>query len=193
MPPGTENMDVSKGGMWHYGFHMAPEFPEMLTKDRERDMGLREAIKISNVPVYQELARRIGLQKMHDGITSIGYGNGEIGMVVYNFWLVGPLKISAIKQAQFLARLARNELPFPKDAQDKVREIIQIEQGNGWTLYGKTGWVSDTKPEIGWWTGWVEKNGVVYSFALNFDINQPSDAAKRIELGKASLKALGVL
>jgi beta-lactamase class D len=26
----------------------------------EHDMGLREAIKISNVPIYQELARRIG-------------------------------------------------------------------------------------------------------------------------------------
>ncbi len=37
MPPGNENMDPSKGGMWHYGFHMAAEFPEMLTKDRERE------------------------------------------------------------------------------------------------------------------------------------------------------------
>ena len=36
MPPGTENMDPAKGGMWHYGFHMSAEFPEMLTKDRER-------------------------------------------------------------------------------------------------------------------------------------------------------------
>ncbi len=34
--PGTENMDASRGGAWHYGFHMAPEFPEMLTKGRER-------------------------------------------------------------------------------------------------------------------------------------------------------------
>jgi pimeloyl-ACP methyl ester carboxylesterase len=37
MPPGTENMDPAKGGMWHYGFHMAEGFPEMLTKDRERE------------------------------------------------------------------------------------------------------------------------------------------------------------
>jgi pimeloyl-ACP methyl ester carboxylesterase len=34
-PPGTENMDPAHGGSWHYGFHMAPEFPEMLTKGRE--------------------------------------------------------------------------------------------------------------------------------------------------------------
>lgn len=35
--PGTENMDASRGGAWHYGFHMAPDFPEMLTKGRERE------------------------------------------------------------------------------------------------------------------------------------------------------------
>lgn len=35
--PGTENMDALRGGAWHYGFHMAPGIPEMLTKGRERD------------------------------------------------------------------------------------------------------------------------------------------------------------
>lgn len=34
--PGTENMDALRGGAWHYGFHMAPDFPEVLTKGRER-------------------------------------------------------------------------------------------------------------------------------------------------------------
>lgn len=37
MPLGTENMDTAKGGMWHYGFHMAKDFPEMLTAGRERE------------------------------------------------------------------------------------------------------------------------------------------------------------
>jgi pimeloyl-ACP methyl ester carboxylesterase len=35
--PGTENADALRGGAWHYGFHMAPEIPEMLTKGRERE------------------------------------------------------------------------------------------------------------------------------------------------------------
>lgn len=35
--PGTENMDALRGGAWHYGFHMAPDVPEMLTKGRERE------------------------------------------------------------------------------------------------------------------------------------------------------------
>jgi beta-lactamase class D len=159
----------------------------------EQDMGLREAIKASNVPVYQELARRIGLERMRDNVARMGFGNGEMDTVVDNFWLEGPLKISAVEQTQFLARLARDELPFPRDDQAKVREIVQLEQGNGWTLYGKTGSVNVPNSGIGWWVGWVIKDSHVYSFALNIDITQASDAAKRIELGKASLKALGVL
>ncbi|QSA98426.1 class D beta-lactamase [Methylococcus sp. EFPC2] len=159
----------------------------------EQDMGLREAIKISNVPVYQELARRIGLKRMRENVARLGYGNGEIGTVVDNFWLTGPLKISAIEQTQFLAQLARDELPFPKDAQAKVRELVQLEQGNGWILYGKTGWADTADPDIGWWVGWVLKNKHLSSFALNIDMKDKSDAPKRIELGKASLKLLGAL
>lgn len=42
--PGTENADVLHGGAWHYGFHMAPNFPEMLTQGREREY-IRAQIK----------------------------------------------------------------------------------------------------------------------------------------------------
>ena len=55
------------------------------SKAWEQDMGLRSAIKISNVPVYQELARRIGLERMRDNVASISYGNGEIGTVADRF------------------------------------------------------------------------------------------------------------
>jgi len=159
----------------------------------EEDMSLRDAIKISNVPVYQELARRIGLERMRENVAKLDYGNMEIGTTVDNFWLVGPLQISAIEQTGFLARLAQDELPYPQDIQKTVREIVRIEQGDNWTLYAKTGWGGDTRPEIGWWVGWVQKEGHIYAFALNVDIYQASDADKRIPLGKASLKALGVL
>ncbi len=35
--PGTENLDALRGGAWHYGFHMAKDMPEMLTKGREEE------------------------------------------------------------------------------------------------------------------------------------------------------------
>lgn len=47
--------------------------------------------------------------------------------------------------------------------------------------------------EIGWWVGWVRKDGKLYTFALNIDIPDNETGAKRVPLGKAGLQALGVL
>lgn len=162
-------------------------------KTWEKDMALREAIAASNVPIYKELARRIGLERMRDGVSRLDFGNKEIGTTVDDFWLVGPLKISAIEQTRFLAKLAQDQLPFPKALQNSTREIVLVDQGPDWTLYGKTGWENAPEEGIGWWVGWVQKRGRVYAFALNMDIKKASDASKRIELGKASLNALGIL
>ena len=159
----------------------------------ERDMGLREAIAVSNVPIYQALARRIGLERMRASVTRLEYGNGEIGDRVDEFWLRGPLKISAVEQVRFLTRLATGALPFPPDAQAKVREILLTDAGDGWKLYSKTGWESAPGPGIGWWVGWVRKGAAIHAFALNMDMRQSSDAGRRVELGKASLRALGVM
>ncbi len=60
----------------------------------EKDMTLAEGMKLSAVPVYQELARRIGLPLMAEQVKKAQFGNAEIGPQVDNFWLVGPLKIT---------------------------------------------------------------------------------------------------
>jgi beta-lactamase class D len=159
----------------------------------EQDMGLRDAIKVSNVPVYQELARRIGLERMNDYLALMNYGNKNTGTVVDMFWLQGPLKISAVEQSKFLARLALGELRLSADVQQSVREIIRVDQGDDWVLYAKTGWTTTPTPDIGWWVGWVVKDERIFSFALNIDMVDKGDAAKRMDLGKASLKLLGLI
>jgi len=159
----------------------------------EQDMNLRDAIRVSNVPVYQELARRIGLDRMRKNLAAIPYGNTETGAEVDTFWLKGPLKISALEQTRFIARLAQDSLPFDAETQRTVREILHLEQGGNWNLYGKSGWTTTPDPDIGWWVGWVEKDGHIFSFALNIDMPERIDIAKRVKLGKAVLNALGVL
>ena len=159
----------------------------------ERDMGLRGAIAMSNVAIYQELARRIGLDQMRENVSKLGYGNKDIGTSVDTFWLLGPLRISAVEQTKFLANLAQEGLPYPRAFQEKVREIILVEKSTNWMLYGKTGWENVPGPGVGWWVGWVQKDTRIYAFALNIDMQNPSDASKRVELDKASLEALGVL
>jgi beta-lactamase class D len=159
----------------------------------EKDMSLREAMPVSNVPVYQELARRITLDRMAKNLTLIGYGNNEVGTAVDKFWLEGPLTISAVEQTIFLAALAQNKLPYTKKIQDQVREVIRLENDDNWELYGKTGWTDSPDPDIGWWVGWVVKEGKIYSFALNIDMLEASDSKKRVELGRKSLISLGIL
>lgn len=159
----------------------------------EQDMSLRDAIKVSNVPVYQELARRTGIKRMREQLARLNYGNGATGKVVDNFWLVGPLKISALEQARFQARLAQDQLPFPKAAMAGTREIMLLEKTPTYSLYAKTGWTDATVPGTGWWTGWVQKGDQVHAFALNIDIVDDADGQKRVPLGRACLAALGMI
>jgi len=158
-----------------------------------QDMSLRDAIRVSNVPVYQGLARRIGLARMREGLRQLDYGNRDPGRVVDMFWLDGPLTISAREQTVFLDRLAQDSLPVPKAAMAGVREILR-QEGPA-ELYAKTGWGSPpgAQVDIGWWVGWVKKDGKLYTFALNVDIPDNETGAKRVTLGKAGLQALGLL
>ncbi|HEX7515797.1 MAG TPA: class D beta-lactamase [Chthoniobacterales bacterium] len=163
-------------------------------KEWERDMGLREAIKMSNVPIYQELARRIGIERMREGVKRLGYGNMKIGSVVDRFWLDGPLAISAVEQTEFLHRLVKGSFPINPNAVRAVKEITLLEKTDAYELHGKTGWLfSPTTPQIGWWVGWIERENKVYPFALNIDMRSDADAVKRIPLGRNCLKALGKL
>ena len=56
-------------------------------------MALRGAMRVSNVPFYQELARRIGPERMGEAIRRLQCGNRRIGSNVTTFWLRGPLAI----------------------------------------------------------------------------------------------------
>ena len=159
----------------------------------KKEMGLREAIALSNVPIYQELARRIGPERMREALRQMGYGNEEVGERIDRFWLDGPLAISAVEQVRFLAKLAQGSLPFSKARQASVREIVLLESTPRHKLYGKTGWQNAPGDGVGWWVGWVERGGRLYAFALNMEMHGMADAPKRTELGRAALRSLGLL
>lgn len=156
-----------------------------------RDMGLREAIRVSNVPVYQEMARRVGLDRMRSELVRLKYGNMQAGAVVDRFWLDGPLEISAVEQAAFLTRLAQGQLPYPNVAMQAVRDITR--QPGTAELHAKTG--RGERPgqaDIGWWVGWLRKDGKLYAFALNVDLPEGAPD-RRVALGKAALREMGLL
>lgn len=160
-----------------------------------RDTNLRQAFKDSAVWFYQVLARRNGPERMQQFIDQVGYGNRQIGGAeqIDNFWLNGPLQITPQQQIDFLRRLERNDLPFSPRSLDLVKDIMVMERTPEYTLRGKTGWAADVTPGVGWFVGYLEQNDNAYFFATNLAMRNPDDAAKRIEVTRRSLSALGLL
>lgn len=165
-------------------------------KSWEEDFTLNRALRASSVPVFQEIARRVGLAQYEQWLEKIEYGNGATGGDVERFWLEGPLKISAIEQTSFLAALALRQLPMSRRPQDIVRDMLRIEMRGDRTLFAKTGWSMATTPNIGWWVGWIEQaragGPAIHTFALNIDMNGNDDLPRRLATGRALLAALDV-
>ena len=162
-----------------------------------QDHTMKSAIKYSVVWYHQELARRIGAEKMEDLLNQISYGNNDISSGIDNFWLCGSLKISAWEQVEFLKKLYNNKLPgFSIETQEIVKKIILYESTDKYKLYGKTGGGDclDNKV-IGWYIGFIETESNTYIFGMNLLVNDYSDFDnnKRIELTKDILRELKII
>lgn len=162
--------------------------------DWNRDHDLASGMRYSVVWYYQQIARRIGQARMQQWIDAAGYGNRDISGGIDQFWLgKGGLRISASEQVAFLRRLADGALPFSARSQDVVRRITIVEQDERYVLHAKTGWKHvDGEPDLGWYVGWVEREGKRWFFALNVDMKD-GDAPKRAVLAKALLVKAGAL
>lgn len=159
----------------------------------EKDLTLGEAMQASAVPVYQQLARRIGINLMQSELQRIGYGNAEIGSKVDDFWLKGPLKITPKQEVEFMYKLAKGQLAFKPEVQQQVKDMLYVERRGENKLYAKSGWGMDVEPQVGWYVGWVQKaDGQVVSFALNMQMKAGDDVTERKQLTLDVLDKLGV-
>ena len=163
-------------------------------EDWNKDMSMEEAFKVSCVPYYQEVARRIGKDTMKLWIDSLGYGNKNIGNKIDTFWLDNNLKISADEQLGLVKRLYFDQLPFQKRTQQIVRDIMVQEKNANYTLSYKTGWGFDEQHEnIGWVVGWIEENMHPYFFVTMIKSADPAIDIKKVRLNitKGILNQLG--
>ncbi|MFO7446623.1 MAG: class D beta-lactamase [Ignavibacteriaceae bacterium] len=154
-----------------------------------QDQDMRSAFKYSAVWFYQELARRIGEEKMQQFIDKTGYGNKNIQDKIDYFWLSGELRITPMEQIEFLKRLYKNDLPFSQRSIDIVKDIMIYEKTDEYTLRAKTGW-SQSDKDNGWWVGYVETTDNVFFFVNNMDIVNDGDEKGRIEVSKKILSDL---
>jgi beta-lactamase class D len=160
-----------------------------------RDHTMRTAIAASAVPVYQEIARRIGAERMQKYVDLLEYGNRDIGGGIDQFWLTGNLRIDPVQQVDFVDRLRRGVLQVSKRSQDLVRDILPVTKAGDAVIRAKSGLLGAEvgKPSLGWLVGWAEKGGAQTVFALNMDCREPRHIADRMKLAQQCLTDIGAI
>jgi beta-lactamase class D len=154
-----------------------------------KDHTLRSAIAASAVPVYQEIARRIGEERMQKYVDLLDYGNRDIGGGIDQFWLTGSLRIDPVQQVDFVDRLRRGVLPVGKRSQELVRDIMPATKVGDATIRFKSGLLGaeQGKPSLGWMVGWVEKGSSATVFAMNMDCQNKDQIAARMTVTQQCL------
>ena len=160
-----------------------------------RDHTMRSAIAVSAVPVYQEIARRIGAERMQKYLDLFEYGNRDIGGGIDQFWLTGSLRIDPVQQVDFVDRLRRGVLLVSKRSQELVRDILPVTKAGDSIIRAKSGLVGaeNGKPSFGWMVGWAEKGSAQTVFALNMDVREPRHIAARMTLTQQCLGDIGAI
>ncbi len=158
------------------------------------DLDLTTAFRISALPHFQELARRIGAERMKHYVDAVGYGNRDISGGIDRFWLGGGLRISPDEQVEFVRRLYNDDLPFSLTSMAIVKGMMVIESTPIYTIRAKTGWgLPPDGGNVGWWVGWVERGEDVYFFATVLESQEAGSrfGPARINVTRSVLDSLG--
>jgi len=162
-----------------------PEMPFWTWDGEERDFPgwnedqtWRSAFAVSCVPAFQELARKIGEEKMQAWLEKLDYGNKDQCERPDAFWLPRAgqktIMISPRQQAELVCRMINGELPVKAESVALLTDVMKLESTERGTLYGKTGSglrgaaegpASDVDFDMGWLVGFFESSGRKYAYA----------------------------
>ncbi|MDB5191196.1 MAG: class beta-lactamase [Segetibacter sp.] len=164
-----------------------------------KDLTMAEAFKVSSVPYYQEVARRIGKDKMQRFLDTLGYGTHDQKKAVIGaidtFWLDNTVKVTADEQLGLVKKLYFDQLPFQKRTMRIVKDVMVMEKNANYTLGYKTGWgTGENGNSVAWIVGWIVENQHPYFFSLNFEGPRDMDVVTaRMNILKGILKQHGFL
>lgn len=163
-----------------------------------KDLTMKEAFKVSAVPYYQEVARRIGKDTMQHWLDTLGYGakNGKaVIKTIDTFWLDNSVKVTADEQLGLVKKLYFDQLPFRKQTTQEIVKRVMLQEDNAnYKLSYKTGWGSrENGNALGWVVGWIEENKHPYFFVLNVEGPKDTNPDVRLNILKAVLKQYGFM
>lgn len=164
----------------------------------EQDLIFRDAFHLSCVPCYQEIAGKIGADRMNDYLGKFDYGNMIVdSLSVDIFWLEGDSKISPKEQITFLQKFYTSELPLSENTVSVMKRLMVIDENELYTLSGKTGWSVRNGNNNGWFVGYLENETGVYFISVNINPNESFNmsmfAKIRSDISLEAFRRLGII
>jgi beta-lactamase class D len=172
-----------------------------------RDHDLASAMRDSVVWYFQEIARRLGIERERAYLKAFQYGNQDASGPLTAFWLGDSLQISPEEHLAFLRRFFDGRLPVSAKAARTVRDILVQPAGRvvnaagehvlggpwppGTVVQAKTGSGADHGRSVVWLVGRVARGDRAWVFvSCVIGAEEPTAA---VDLAAARLADLNVL
>ncbi len=131
--------------------------PDECHASHER-LALAEAIRVSCLSYFRQVAREIGPVGEAAGMKALGYPlTGDL-QPLDGFWLRGTgLRLTARQQLTWIRRFYAEALPVAKAHLEAVRAASRRVDAANWSLFGKPGSSDPAAPTVhGWFIGKVQ-------------------------------------
>lgn len=163
-----------------------------------QDQSLGTAFQYSAAWPFQELVPRIGAANYKKWLERFQFGNAHVPPGRDDFWLGGPLAVSAAEQLAFLSCVATSGCGASADSVRALEVVALQDERRGLRLYAKTG-SGPVKPRDfsghfeGWYVGYIKDGKGVATAAFATYVRSDSYSALRTYRERISLQLLSDL
>ena len=93
----------------------------------EQDLPFKKAFRLSCVPCYQAIARKIGEERMNNHLARLKFGDMRVDSSNIDvFWLQGDSRITQFQQIDFLKRFQGSKLPISERTEKILKGIMVL-------------------------------------------------------------------
>ena len=131
-----------------------------------RDHDLASAMRTSATWYFEDVLDHVDPAAVQTLLQRLRYGNQDARGSRRRFWLEGPLRISAVEQAEALARLVAGESGASKRSLGLLAEVTELGRDGQGVLYGKTGTAVADGQTVAWLVGGVRRGERRHTYAL---------------------------
>jgi bla regulator protein blaR1 len=131
-----------------------------------RDHDLTSAMRTSATWYFEDVLDRLDPGAVQQLLQRLRYGNQDARGSWRRFWIDGPLRISAVEQAEALARVMAGESGASQRSLQLLAEVTELGRDGQGVLYGKTGTAMADGQTVAWLVGGVRRGERGHSYAL---------------------------